>query len=225
MKWWFFEEKYDQSSYFMSTFAILQEMFGTKEFLPHTAWGELVLSKFRACSKTCKSILSMLFGFNWNNVNMVCANKSAEGPWCPSEGQCLDCPVSWSQVKPVVKCPCFPSEPSWCVCSTFPSRDFSTKRNPLVAGKPSQILSYAKQSTGYPNGPLWSISCVGCCNTSEVSLLGFFFHPFIKCSAASWAACTFSSRMAPKEGTCKEKRWELRTLHPQQGHFRALISD
>ncbi|KGL86242.1 Lipase member K, partial [Charadrius vociferus] len=48
----------------------LKEMFGTKEFLPHTAWGELVLSKFCACSKTCKSILSVLFGFNWKNVNM-----------------------------------------------------------------------------------------------------------------------------------------------------------
>ncbi|XP_010309209.1 lipase member K [Balearica regulorum gibbericeps] len=48
----------------------LKEMFGTKEFLPHTALGELVLSKFCARSKTCKSILSMLFGFNWKNVNM-----------------------------------------------------------------------------------------------------------------------------------------------------------
>ncbi|NXV90307.1 LIPK Lipase, partial [Calonectris borealis] len=48
----------------------LKEMFGTKEFLPHTALGELVLSKFCACSKTCKSVLSMLFGFNWKNVNM-----------------------------------------------------------------------------------------------------------------------------------------------------------
>ncbi|XP_056208032.1 lipase member K-like [Falco biarmicus] len=48
----------------------LKEMFGTKEFLPHTALGELVLSKFCACSKTCKSVLSMLFGFNWSNVNM-----------------------------------------------------------------------------------------------------------------------------------------------------------
>ncbi|NXG90327.1 LIPK Lipase, partial [Stercorarius parasiticus] len=48
----------------------LKEMFGTKEFLPHTALGELVLSKFCACSKTCKSFLSMLFGFNWKNINM-----------------------------------------------------------------------------------------------------------------------------------------------------------
>ncbi|GAB0192556.1 lipase member K-like [Grus japonensis] len=49
----------------------LKEMFGTKEFLPHTALSELVLSKFCACSKTCKSVLSMLFGFNWKNVNMM----------------------------------------------------------------------------------------------------------------------------------------------------------
>lgn len=103
MKRWCFEEKHDPSLYFMSTFAILQEMLGTKEFLPHTALGELVLSKFCACSKTCKSVLSMLFGFNWKNINMVCRNKSAEGPRCHSEGQSLGCPISWSQVKPVVK--------------------------------------------------------------------------------------------------------------------------
>ncbi|NWU96923.1 LICH hydrolase, partial [Upupa epops] len=48
----------------------LKEIFGTKEFLPHTALGELLLSKFCSCSKTCKSIFSMLFGFNWNNLNM-----------------------------------------------------------------------------------------------------------------------------------------------------------
>lgn len=95
MKWWYFLEKHDQSSYFMSIFVILQEMFGTKEFLPHTALGELVLSKFCACSKTCKSVLSMLFGFNWKNVNMVRRNKLAEGPQYHSAGQSLGCPVFW----------------------------------------------------------------------------------------------------------------------------------
>nr|XP_013027275.2 lipase member K-like [Anser cygnoides]XP_047925142.1 lipase member K-like [Anser cygnoides]XP_047925144.1 lipase member K-like [Anser cygnoides] len=48
----------------------LKEMFGTKEFLPHTILGELVLSKFCTHSKTCRNFLSMLFGFNWKNVNM-----------------------------------------------------------------------------------------------------------------------------------------------------------
>uniref|UniRef100_A0A8D0FMA9 Partial AB-hydrolase lipase domain-containing protein n=1 Tax=Strix occidentalis caurina TaxID=311401 RepID=A0A8D0FMA9_STROC len=57
------------SSYFMSTFAISQ-MFGTKELLPRIALGELILPKFCACSKTCKSVLSMLFGFNWENTDM-----------------------------------------------------------------------------------------------------------------------------------------------------------
>ena len=57
--WWCFAEKRDQSSYFMSTFGISREVFGTKEFLPHAALGELVLSKFRARSKTCKSVLPM----------------------------------------------------------------------------------------------------------------------------------------------------------------------
>uniref|UniRef100_A0A8C4U1G6 Partial AB-hydrolase lipase domain-containing protein n=1 Tax=Falco tinnunculus TaxID=100819 RepID=A0A8C4U1G6_FALTI len=66
-------EKHDQSLYFMNTFVILQEMFGTKEFLPHTALGELVLSKFCACSKTCKSVLSMLFGFNWKSLSSNCS--------------------------------------------------------------------------------------------------------------------------------------------------------
>ncbi|CAN0161985.1 unnamed protein product [Bubo scandiacus] len=46
------------------------KMFGTKELLPHIALGELILSKFCACSKTCKSVLSMLFGFNWENIDM-----------------------------------------------------------------------------------------------------------------------------------------------------------
>ncbi|NXE93037.1 LIPK Lipase, partial [Menura novaehollandiae] len=48
----------------------LKEMFGTKEFLPHTALGELLLSKFCVCSKACQSILAMSFGFNWKNTNM-----------------------------------------------------------------------------------------------------------------------------------------------------------
>ncbi|NWW36400.1 LICH hydrolase, partial [Panurus biarmicus] len=48
----------------------LKEMFGTREFLPHTALGELVLSRFCVCSKVCKHILAMVFGFNWKNTNM-----------------------------------------------------------------------------------------------------------------------------------------------------------
>ncbi|NXO68333.1 LIPK Lipase, partial [Phainopepla nitens] len=48
----------------------LKELFGTKEFLPHTALGELILSRFCACSKVCKHILATVFGFNWKNTNM-----------------------------------------------------------------------------------------------------------------------------------------------------------
>ncbi|NXO19190.1 LICH hydrolase, partial [Oriolus oriolus] len=48
----------------------LKEMFGTREFLPHTALGQLLLSRFCVRSKVCKSILAMIFGFNWKNTNM-----------------------------------------------------------------------------------------------------------------------------------------------------------
>ncbi|NWR47719.1 LICH hydrolase, partial [Regulus satrapa] len=48
----------------------LKELFGTRDFLPHTALGELILSKFCVCSKVCKHILAMVFGFNWKNTNM-----------------------------------------------------------------------------------------------------------------------------------------------------------
>ncbi|NXC33060.1 LIPK Lipase, partial [Campylorhamphus procurvoides] len=48
----------------------LKEIFGTRDFLPHTALGELLLSKFCTCSKVCKSFLSAVFGFNWKNMNM-----------------------------------------------------------------------------------------------------------------------------------------------------------
>ncbi|NWY40055.1 LIPK Lipase, partial [Sylvia atricapilla] len=48
----------------------LKELFGTKEFLPHTALGEMILSRFCVCSKVCKHILAMVFGFNWKNTNM-----------------------------------------------------------------------------------------------------------------------------------------------------------
>ncbi|NXT08022.1 LIPM Lipase, partial [Prunella fulvescens] len=48
----------------------LKELFGTREFLPHTALGELILSRFCVCSKVCKHILAKLFGFNWKNTNM-----------------------------------------------------------------------------------------------------------------------------------------------------------
>ncbi|NXP25142.1 LIPK Lipase, partial [Scytalopus superciliaris] len=47
-----------------------KEMFGTRDFLPHTSLGELFFSKFCVCSKSCKNFLSMLFGFNWKNMNM-----------------------------------------------------------------------------------------------------------------------------------------------------------
>ncbi|NXD44224.1 LIPK Lipase, partial [Copsychus sechellarum] len=48
----------------------LKELFGTREFLPHTALGELILSRFCACSKVCKNLLGTVFGFNWKNTNM-----------------------------------------------------------------------------------------------------------------------------------------------------------
>ncbi|NXL73594.1 LIPK Lipase, partial [Leptocoma aspasia] len=48
----------------------LKELFGTREFLPHTALGEVVLSRFCVCSKVCKHILAAIFGFNWKNTNM-----------------------------------------------------------------------------------------------------------------------------------------------------------
>ncbi|NWI73569.1 LICH hydrolase, partial [Dryoscopus gambensis] len=48
----------------------LKEMFGTGEFLPHTALGQLLLSRFCICSKACRSILAAIFGFNWKNTNM-----------------------------------------------------------------------------------------------------------------------------------------------------------
>lgn len=69
----------------MSEFAIFQELFGTKEFLPHTALGELLLSRFCVCSRVCKHLLASIFGFNWQNTNMVCGDEPAEGL---SEGQC-----------------------------------------------------------------------------------------------------------------------------------------
>uniref|UniRef100_A0A8C5X4L8 AB hydrolase-1 domain-containing protein n=1 Tax=Malurus cyaneus samueli TaxID=2593467 RepID=A0A8C5X4L8_9PASS len=59
-----------QTPHLMSTFGILQEIFGTREFLPHTSLGELLLSRFCVCSKLCKSALAMVFGFNWKNTNM-----------------------------------------------------------------------------------------------------------------------------------------------------------
>ncbi|NXE40866.1 LICH hydrolase, partial [Ptilorrhoa leucosticta] len=48
----------------------LKGIFGTKEFLPHTALGQLLLSRFCICSKVCKGILATIFGFNWKNTNM-----------------------------------------------------------------------------------------------------------------------------------------------------------
>ncbi|XP_057242343.1 gastric triacylglycerol lipase-like [Malurus melanocephalus] len=48
----------------------LKEIFGTRDFLPHTPLGELLLSRFCVCSKICKSALAMVFGFNWKNTNM-----------------------------------------------------------------------------------------------------------------------------------------------------------
>uniref|UniRef100_A0A8C3XE08 Lipase n=1 Tax=Cyanoderma ruficeps TaxID=181631 RepID=A0A8C3XE08_9PASS len=48
----------------------LKELFGTREFLPHTALGEMILSRFCVCSKLCKHMLTLLFGFNWKNTNM-----------------------------------------------------------------------------------------------------------------------------------------------------------
>ncbi|KAJ7426895.1 Lipase member K [Willisornis vidua] len=48
----------------------IKEIFGTRDFLPHTALSEVFLSKFCAYSKICKRVLTMLFGFNWKNMNM-----------------------------------------------------------------------------------------------------------------------------------------------------------
>ncbi|NXA55057.1 LIPK Lipase, partial [Nothocercus julius] len=48
----------------------LKAMFGTKEFMPHTSFLELLLGKLCPYSKTCRNFLFTLFGFNWNNVNM-----------------------------------------------------------------------------------------------------------------------------------------------------------
>ncbi|NWU21022.1 LIPG lipase, partial [Dyaphorophyia castanea] len=48
----------------------LKEMFGTREFLPHTAVVQLLLSRFCVCSKICRSILASFFGFNWKNTNV-----------------------------------------------------------------------------------------------------------------------------------------------------------
>ncbi|NWZ36495.1 LICH hydrolase, partial [Brachypodius atriceps] len=48
----------------------IKELFGTREFLPHTALGEMVLSRFCVCSKVCKNFLARTFGFNWKNTNM-----------------------------------------------------------------------------------------------------------------------------------------------------------
>lgn len=67
----------------MSRSGVFQELFGTREFLPHTALGEVVLSRFCVCSKVCKHILASIFGFNWKNTNMVGGDGSAGGP---SEG-------------------------------------------------------------------------------------------------------------------------------------------
>ncbi|OWK53540.1 Lysosomal acid lipase/cholesteryl ester hydrolase [Lonchura striata] len=49
---------------------VFQELFGTREFLPHTALGEHILTRFCVCSKVCKHILATVFGFNWKNTNM-----------------------------------------------------------------------------------------------------------------------------------------------------------
>ncbi|NXA04302.1 LIPK Lipase, partial [Sapayoa aenigma] len=48
----------------------LKEIFGTRDFFPHTPLGELFFSKICVCSKTCKNFLSELLGFNWTNTNM-----------------------------------------------------------------------------------------------------------------------------------------------------------
>uniref|UniRef100_A0A8C0EA18 Partial AB-hydrolase lipase domain-containing protein n=1 Tax=Bubo bubo TaxID=30461 RepID=A0A8C0EA18_BUBBB len=82
------------SSYFMSTFAISQ-MFGTKELLPRIALGELILSKFCACSKTCKSVLSMLSGFNWENIDMSRVGTYASRP---PAGTSVQNVIHWFQV-------------------------------------------------------------------------------------------------------------------------------
>ncbi|NWI91293.1 LIPK Lipase, partial [Pitta sordida] len=48
----------------------IKKIFGTRDFLPHTPLAELFFSKICFCSKTCKGLLSDLFGFNWTNTNM-----------------------------------------------------------------------------------------------------------------------------------------------------------
>lgn len=55
--------------------------------------------------------------------------------------------------------------------------------------------------------------------TYQYCLCWIWFHSSIKWSAPSWA--TSSSGMAPKEWICKEKHWQLRSLHPQQTHLKS----
>ncbi|NXE47825.1 LICH hydrolase, partial [Casuarius casuarius] len=55
----------------------LKAVFGTKEVLPHTSSFELFITKFCLHSKTCRSVMLMLFGFNWKKVNMTRADVYA----------------------------------------------------------------------------------------------------------------------------------------------------
>ncbi|NWY19133.1 LICH hydrolase, partial [Aphelocoma coerulescens] len=96
----------------------LKEMFGTRDFLPHTALGQLLLSRFCICSKVCKGILAMIFGFNWKNTNIsrfdVYAGHSPAG----SSVQNI---IHWLQVSfpraamPLAQCII------WCIPAATPS--------------------------------------------------------------------------------------------------------
>ncbi|NXC52345.1 LICH hydrolase, partial [Aleadryas rufinucha] len=92
----------------------LKEMFGTREFLPHTTVGQLLLSRVCICSKVCKSILAMIFGFNWKNTNMNAVpifaslrSRRAANPlaWCiicciPATSPVCESPFPSPQVGP-----------------------------------------------------------------------------------------------------------------------------
>ncbi|NXY18362.1 LICH hydrolase, partial [Atrichornis clamosus] len=93
-----------------------KEMFGTKEFLPHTALGEMLLSRFCMCSKTCKSILAMFFGFNWKNTNMSRIDVYAGHNPAGSSVQNI---IHWLQVNLSNHLP-VPDRPLLCE-TTFPS--------------------------------------------------------------------------------------------------------
>lgn len=196
------------------TFAILQELFGTKEFLPHTALGEMILSRFCVCSKVCKRILAMFFGFNWKNTNMVCGNTSTEGP---SEGQSLGNALFW-EAKWILL---------WNVLVSLQSRiDVYAGHTP--AGSSVQNIIHWLQVNLLRFLPVPNRESLVPCG--QPALLAAARHTFVRFlgglfSPPSKMLGRFLSPVAPKGWICQEKHLELRTLHLQQAHSRGLISN